>query len=158
MAGLCDEGLSLRLKVLGRAESQLAAMKAQVLAEVSRRHSALEAQRVVRDELQASKREAKRDVESAARLAELPVTSEALASGEIPQGHARLIARASVEGDVDEALLVKAANTEPFDEFARTVKRHQQTEPMTTDKPCWIVSVRTAKPGSSNRLILACLC
>ena len=88
--------------------------------------SGLEAQRVVRDELQASKREAKRDVESAARLAELPVTSEALASGEIPQGHARLIARASGEGDVDEALLVKAANTEPFDEFARTVKRHQQ--------------------------------
>ncbi len=126
VAGLCDEGLSLRLKVLGRAESQLAAMKAQVLAEVSRRHSASEAQRVVRDELQASKREAKRDVESAARLAELPATSEALASGEIPQGHARLIARASGESDVDEALLVKAANTEPFDEFARTVKRHQQ--------------------------------
>ena len=126
VAGLCDEGLSLRLKVLGRAESQLAAMKAQVLAEVSRRHSALEAQRVVRDELQASKREAKRDVESAARLAKLPATSEALASGEIPPGHARLIARASGEGDVDEALLVKAANTEPFDEFARTVKRHQQ--------------------------------
>ena len=86
----------------------------------------LKAQRVVRDELQASKREAKRDVESAARLAELPATSEALASGEIPQGHARLIARASGESDVDEALLVKAANTEPFDEFARTVKRHQQ--------------------------------
>ena len=126
VAGLCDEGLSLRLKVLGRAESQLVAMKAQVLAEVSRRHSASEAQRVVRDELQASKREAKRDVESAARLAKLPATSEALASGEIPPGHARLIARASGEGDVDEALLVKAANTEPFDEFARTVKRHQQ--------------------------------
>ena len=126
MAGLCDEGLSLRLKVLGRAESQLVAMKAQVLAEVSRRHSASEAQRVVRDELQASKREAKRDVESAARLAKLPATSEALASGEIPPGHARLIARASGESDVDEALLVKAANTEPFDEFARTVKRHQQ--------------------------------
>ena len=88
--------------------------------------SGLEAQRVVRDELQASKREAKRDVESAARLAELPATSEPLASGEIPQGHARLIARASGESDVDEALLVKAANTEPFDEFARTVKRHQQ--------------------------------
>ena len=76
--------------------------------------------------MQASKREAKRDVESAARLAELPATSEALASGEIPPGHARLIARASGEGDVDEAFLVKAANTEPFDEFARTVKRHQQ--------------------------------
>ena len=126
VAALCDEGLSLRLGVLGRAESALAAMKAQVLAEVGRRHSTGDAQRLVRDELQVSKREAKRDVESAVRLAELPVTSEALASGEIPRGHARLIARASSESTIDEALLVEAANTEPFDEFARTVKRHQQ--------------------------------
>ncbi len=126
VAALCDEGLSLRLGVLGRAESRLAAMKAQVLAEVGRRHSKGDAQRMVRDELQASKREAKRDVESAARLAELPATSKALASGEIPQGHARLIARASGESTIDEELLVEAANTEPFDEFARTVKRHQQ--------------------------------
>ena len=95
VAALCDEGLSLRLGVLGRAESRLAAMKAQVLAEVGRRHSKGDAQRMVRNELQASKREAKRDVESAAQLAELPATSEALASGEIPPGHARLIARAS---------------------------------------------------------------
>ena len=128
VAALCDEGLSLRLGVLGRAESRLAAMKAQVLAEVGRRHSSTDAQRIARDELQASKREAKRDVESATRLAELPATSEALASGEIPQGHARLIARASGEGSIDEALLVEAANTQPFDEFARTVKRHQQDQ------------------------------
>ena len=128
VAALCDEGLSLRLGVLGRAESRLAAMKAQVLAEVGRRHSSTDAQRIARDELQASKREAKRDVESATRLAELPVTSEALASGEIPQGHARLIARASSETPIDEALLVEAANTQPFDEFARTVKRHQQDQ------------------------------
>ncbi len=124
--GLCDEGLRSRLGVLGRAESRLAAMKARVLAEVGRRHSTGDAQRLVRDELHASKREAKRDVETAARLAELPATSEALESGEIPQGHARLIARASGESTIDEALLVEAANTEPFDEFARTVKRHQQ--------------------------------
>ena len=128
VAALCDDGLSLRLGVLGRAESRLAAMKAQVLAEVGRRHSSTDAQRIARDELQASKREAKRDVESATRLAELPVTSEALASGEIPQGHARLIARASSESTIDEALLVEAANTQPFDEFARTVKRHQQDQ------------------------------
>ena len=124
--GLSDEGLRLRLGVLGRAESALAAMKSRALAELSRRHSAGDAQRLVRDELQASGREAKRDVETAARLSELPATSEALASGEVPVGHARLIARASGEGPIDEAVLVQAANTEPFDEFARTVKRHQQ--------------------------------
>ncbi len=126
VTGLSDDGLSLRLGVLGRAESRLAAMKAQVLAEVGRRHSRGDAQRMVRNELQSSKREAKRDVETAARLSELPVTSEALESGEIPVGHARLIARVSSESPIDEGLLVEAANAEPFDEFARTVKRHQQ--------------------------------
>ena len=123
---LSDEGLRLRLGALGRAESALAAMKSRALAELSRRHSTGDAQRLVRDELQASGREAKREVETAARLSELPATSEALASGEIPVGHARLIARASGESAIDEALLVKAANEESFDEFARTVKRHQQ--------------------------------
>ena len=123
---LSDEALRSHLKVLGRAESRLAAMKSRSLAELSRRHSTADAQRLVRDELQASKREAKRDVETATRLAELPATSEALESGEIPKGHARLIARASGESPIDEALLVKAANGEPFDEFAQTVKRHQQ--------------------------------
>ncbi len=125
-AGLSDEGLRSHLKVLGRAESRLVAMKSRALAELGRRHSKGDAQRLVRDELQASKREAKRDVETAARLAELPATSEALESGEIPVGHARLIARASSESPVDEELLIEAANSKPFDEFAQTVKRHQQ--------------------------------
>ena len=124
--GLRDEGLSLRLSEIGRAESRLAAMKALVLAEVGRRHSNAVAQRLARDELRSSKREAKRDVESAVQLAQLPATSEALESGEIPQGHARLIARASGESNIDEALLVKAANEQPFDEFVKTVRRHQQ--------------------------------
>ena len=124
--GLRDEGLSLRLSEIGRAESRLAAMKAQVLAEVGRRHSNAVAQRLVRDELRSSKREAKRDVESAVQLAKLPTTSEALESGEIPQGHARLIARVSGECNIDEALLVEAANEQPFDEFVQTVRRHQQ--------------------------------
>ena len=126
--GLSDEALRSRLKLLGRSESRLAAMKSRALAELSRRHSKGDAQRLVRNELQASKREAKRDVESATRLADLPATSEALESGEIPVGHARLIARVSSESPIDEALLVEAANTEPFDEFARTVKRHQQDQ------------------------------
>ena len=97
-----------------------------MLAEVGRRHSNAVAQRLARDELRSSKREAKRDVESAVQLAQLPATSEALESGEIPQGHARLIARASGESDIDEALLVKAANEQPFEEFVQTVRRHQQ--------------------------------
>ena len=80
------------------------------------------------DELLSSKREAKRDVETATRLQQLPDTSNALADGEIPAGHARLIARASGEGPVDETVLVKAARTQNYDRFAKTVKRHQQDQ------------------------------
>ncbi|MYG54728.1 MAG: DUF222 domain-containing protein [Acidimicrobiaceae bacterium] len=126
VAGLSDAGLSVRLGVIGRAESRLAAMKSQVLVEVGRRHDSEVAQRLVRDELRSSSREAKRDVESAARLAELPATAEALESGGIPVGHARLIARVSGESNIDETLLVNAANEQQFDDFVRTVKRHQQ--------------------------------
>ena len=128
VVGLGDEGLSSRLGVIGRAESRLAAMKSQVLAEVERRHDTTAAQRVARHELQSSKREAKRDVESAVRLSELSATSQALESGEIPQGHARLIARASGEGDIDETVLLQAAGEQDFDAFVKTVRRHQQDQ------------------------------
>ena len=128
VTGLCDEGLSSRLGLIGRAESRLAAMKSEVLAEVGRRHDSGAAQRVARRELRSSRREAKRDVESAARLAELPATSEALGSGEIPQGHARLIARAAAEGSIDEETLLQAAGDQDLDAFAKTVRRHQQDQ------------------------------
>ena len=64
-------------------------------------------------------------MKAAERLAGLAATSEALASGEIPSDHARLIARASSEGPIDEAELVEAAKTQTYDEMARTVKRQQ---------------------------------
>ena len=125
-AGLSEEGLRARLGLVSRTKSRLAAMKSRALAELGRRHSAAIAERIARDELQSSRREAKRDVEAAVQLEELPATSEALEDGAIPQGHARLIARAAGEGDIDEAVLVEAAGEQPYDEFAKTVKRHQQ--------------------------------
>ena len=128
VAGLSEEGLRSRLGLIGRGESRLAAMKSQVLAELGRRMNKAEAQRIASDELQSSGREAKRDVETAVQLAQLPDTTGALASGEIPQGHARLIARAAGEGPVDEGVLVTAARGENFDQFAKTVKRHQQDQ------------------------------
>ena len=124
--GLSDEVLGHRLKILGGAESGLAAMKAEVLAVLNKRHSKTETQELLRNELGQSGREAKRDTETAARLAELPATREALASGKIPKAHAELIARASGESDVDEGLLADTAKSQGFDEFARSVKRHQQ--------------------------------
>ncbi|MCQ3806085.1 MAG: DUF222 domain-containing protein [Acidimicrobiaceae bacterium] len=126
VAGLSAKGLRAQLQLVGRGESRLAAMKAQILGELGRRTSAVDAQLIASDELLSSKREAKRDVETATRLQQLPDTSNALADGEIPAGHARLIARASSEGPVDEVVLVEAARTENYDRFAKTVRRHQQ--------------------------------
>ena len=128
VAGLTEQGLRAQLQLVGRGESRLAAMKAQILGELGRRTSAIDAQLIASDELLSSKREAKRDVETATRLQQLPDTANALADGEIPAGHARLIARASGEGPVDETELVKAARTQNYDRFAKTVKRHQQDQ------------------------------
>ncbi|MCY3851327.1 MAG: DUF222 domain-containing protein [Acidimicrobiaceae bacterium] len=127
-SGLTENGLRARLKMLGQGESRLTAMKSQVLAELSRRTSAADAQMIASDELLSSNRQAKRDVETATQLETLPETAEALASGLIPTQHARLIARASSEGPVDEALLTRSAKTQNFDRFAKTVKRHQQDQ------------------------------
>ena len=126
VAGLSDEGLRGRLKEIGRAESKLGAMKSQALAELTQRHNAVTAERVAREELQASKREARNEVETADRLTSLAQTSEALGNGAIPVGHARLIARAASEGRIDESMVVEAAKREDFDQFSKTMRRHQQ--------------------------------
>ncbi|MCY3910248.1 MAG: DUF222 domain-containing protein, partial [bacterium] len=126
VVGLSEEGLRGRLKEIGRAESRLGAMKSQVLAELSQRHNAVTAERVAREELQSSKREARNEVETAERLTSLAETSEALSDGAIPVGHARLIARAASEGRIDESVVVEAAKREDFDQFSKTMRRHQQ--------------------------------
>ena len=125
---LSEQTLRQRLKLVGRSESRLAAMKSQVLAELGRRTTPADARLIASNELLSSKRQAKRDVQTAVQLEQLPDTAGVLASGEIPPGHARLIARASSEGPVDEAELVEAARSQNFDRFAKTVRRHQQAQ------------------------------
>ena len=124
--GLSGGGLRDRLKEIGRAESKLGAFKAEVLAELSRRDSKSAAERVAREQLQMSRRDAQRDVEAADRLSAMEETSQALGSGEIPVGHARLIARAASEGPIDQPFLVEAARHQGYDQFAKTMRRHQQ--------------------------------
>ena len=123
---LTDETLQTRLKNLGRVDSMVAAIRAGLLAVHNKRHSQSDTQELLRSEMQLSNREAKRETETASQLAELPQTSDALATGQITKRHADLIARASSESDVDEALLAKEASKQGFDEFALTTKRHQQ--------------------------------
>ena len=126
VAGQSEERLRARISLIGRAESKLAAMKSQAVAEMARQHDAVAAERVVREELQSSKRAARHDVKAAERLAALEATSEALAAGDIPQDHARLIARASSDGPIDEQALVDAAKEQTYDDFEKTLRRQQQ--------------------------------
>ena len=128
VAEMTVEQLRDSLGVLGRRDSASAALKARLLAALGKLSNAVDAQQVAVNELGASKREAKREVETAARLEELPDTSEALGSSKIPVGHARLIARASGEGPIKESELVDAAGKQTFDQFAKTVRRHQQAQ------------------------------
>ncbi len=125
VARLSDSGLRKRLGLLGEAESQLEALKAQTMAEMARRHDTAGAKKMAREVLRSSPSKAHHDVKAAERLAGLSATCEALASGEVPADHARLIARASSEGPIDEEELVEAAKVQTYDELAKTVKRQQ---------------------------------
>lgn len=126
VAGQSEERLRARISLIGRAESKLAAMKSHAVAEMARQHDAVAAERAVREELQSSKRAARHDVKAAERLAALEATSKALAAGDIPQDHARLIARASSDGPIDEQALVEAAMEQNYDDFEKTLRRQQQ--------------------------------
>ncbi|WP_420625980.1 HNH endonuclease signature motif containing protein [Candidatus Poriferisodalis sp.] len=123
--GLGDEELTARLGVIGRAESSLAAMKAAALSEIARRHDTAAAEHAARAQLAASGRSARSDVKLGLALDSLDVTREGLASGVIPGAHAKLIARAAGEGPIDEKHLASVAQQQGYDQFRRTVQRHQ---------------------------------
>ena len=124
VSGLCDAGLRARLRELGRADSALAAMKADTLGEIARRKGSSVAEHTARDTLSISGRAARGDVKAAVALGGLDVTREGLADGAVPAGHAQLIARAAGDAPIDEAFLAARAQCEGYDEFRRTVARH----------------------------------
>ncbi|MCQ3809756.1 MAG: HNH endonuclease [Acidimicrobiia bacterium] len=128
IAGLSLSELRSRLGLIKKAEARLAAMKTAALAEYSCRGGEGLARRVVLEELQASKQQARREVETASQLTKVPETLDALGAGEIPAAHAAQIAKAASQGPVDEAVLVDAARREDFGTFSRTLRDHQHEQ------------------------------
>ena len=112
------------LRIVGRCEARLAAVKAEKVAELARWRGEAHAAAVLRGDLKQSRGGAKRDVLFAERLGDLPKTAKALAAGNVTPQAARAIADASAHTPVDEAELLDAAETEPADVFARTVRDH----------------------------------
>ncbi len=117
-----------RLGLIKKSEARLAAMKTETLAAYASRGGEGLARRVVLEELQASKQQARRVVETASQLSRVPETLDALGAGEIPAAHATQIAKAASQGPVDEAVLVEAARREDFGTFSRTLRDHQHEQ------------------------------
>ena len=128
VAGLSLSELRARLGLIKKSESRLAAMKTAALAEYASRGGEGLARRVALDELQASKQQARREVETASQFSQVPETLDALGAGEIPADHAKQIAKAASQGPVDEAVLVEAARREDFGTFSRTLRDHQHEQ------------------------------
>ncbi len=128
VSGLSLLGLRERLELIKVSEAQLAAMKTSTLVEYKSRVGEGSARRMVTEALQASRQQARREVETASQFAEVPETLNALSAGEIPSAHATKIAKAASQGPVDETVLVEAARTQDYGAFTKTVRDHQHEQ------------------------------
>ncbi len=128
VAGLSLLELRERLGLIKRAEARLAAMKTAALGEYASRGGEGLARRVALEELQTSKQQARREVETASQFSQVPETLDALGAGEIPEAHAKQIAKAASQGPVDETVLVEAARHQDFGTFSRTLRDHQHEQ------------------------------
>ncbi|MCY4163358.1 MAG: DUF222 domain-containing protein [bacterium] len=128
VSGLSLLGLRERLELIKVSEAQLAAMKTSALAEYKSRVGEGSARRMVTETLQASRQQARREVETASQFAEVPKTLSALGAGEIPSAHATKIAKAASQGPVDESVLVEAARKQDYGVFSKTVRDHQHEQ------------------------------
>ncbi len=112
--------------LVGRCESRLAAVKAEMVAELARRRGEGHAADVLRDGLKQSRGRARQDVQLAEQLGRVPGTAEALRSGSITAKQAKMIAEAVEQappgGSGGEAKLLDAAGRESEDRFSRTVR------------------------------------
>ncbi|MDE0232791.1 MAG: DUF222 domain-containing protein [bacterium] len=120
------EQLQERLQSTFRVENQAAAVRAETLAELTRREGAHLTENNLREKGLRPHGKARSEVETAVELEELPKTAEGLRDGEIPYENARILAKASQEGEIDETELVGKARTQSPDKFAGTVRKYQQ--------------------------------
>ena len=124
LRSLGGERLEERLGLVGRCDARLAGVRTETIAALAARDGEARAAEVLRGDLKQSRGGAKREVQFAGRLADLPGTAEALADGAITPQHARAIADASAHTPVDEAVLLAAAAKQPVDVFGHTVRGH----------------------------------
>ena len=120
------EQLRERLQSTFRVENQAAAVRAETLAELTRREGVHITEDNLREKGLRPRGKARSEVETAVELEELPKTSEGMRDGEIPYDNARILAGASQRGEIDESELVGKARTQSPDKFRGTVRKYEQ--------------------------------
>ena len=150
LRALDGQRLEERLRLVGRCESRLAAVKAETIAALARREGEARVADVLRNDVKQSRGSAKRQVKEAGRLAQVPKTAQALAEGVINPEHARLIAEAAEQAPpgaaIDERELLTAATEQPADLFGRTVREHLN------ERDCGDLEERRERQRSQRRL------
>ena len=116
--------LQERVRFIGRARSSLAALEAQLVGEIARREGDAAAEEMLRQDQKRSRSGARKAVKTAAQLQWAPTVADKLADGAITPEAAGLILDADTEADVDQRVLLAAAESEPEDQFRRTLKEH----------------------------------
>ena len=113
------EGLQERMRSASQVEAQAAA-------EYQRRVGQSRAERTLREESGQFTRKSRAEVETGAKLRDLPHTSDAFGKGEISFDHARIIASTAERVEIDEKELVDKASSQPVDVFTHTARKHEQ--------------------------------
>ena len=119
-------GLREMMRSASRVKAQAEALRARAAAELARRAGRGLAEKTLREQSGESVRGSRQEVETGSRLKELPGTKKAFGEGEITSGHARIIAKAAEDANIDEEELVEKAKKQPVDVFAHTARRHAQ--------------------------------
>ena len=123
--GLDAAGLDSRLRDLGRVQSRVSGLIAEVVAEKKRRSRVGDTVDGLLEGLRVSKGQARRTMDEAAQLEKLGATRDALVDSRITPEHARIMGRASENGPMDEKKMLAAAETETPDQFRKTMRDHQ---------------------------------
>ena len=112
------------LVFMGRARAFLTALEADVITEICRREGDSAAEEILRQDQKRSRRGARKAVRTAGQLEWAPDVADKLAEGAITPEAAGLILDAAGEAPIDEPALLQAAESEPEDQFRRTLKEH----------------------------------
>ena len=94
------------------------------MGEIARREEDAAAEEMLRRDQKRSRRGARKAVKTAGQLEWSPGVADKLADGAITPESAELILDAAAETPVDQRAMLEAAETEPEDQFRRTLKEH----------------------------------